>query len=58
MKPPWSEIEEAVEALRENPSLGRIDGLRQKGDCHFKVYRVAGDIIRVDIKPKEVASGS
>lgn len=57
MRPPWDEIVEAAEALREKPSLHRIDGVRQGNDCHFKVYRVAGDIIRVDIKPKEVPSG-
>lgn len=54
MRPDWDGITEAVEALRKKPALHRIDGLHQSNDCHFKVYRVAGGIIRVDIKPKEV----
>lgn len=57
MRPDWDAIVDAVEALREKPGLQRIDGVRQKEDCHFKVYRVAGDTIRVDIKPQEVGSG-
>lgn len=57
MIPNWDAIVEAVEALRSNPGMQRIDGVRQDKDCYFKVYRVAGDTIRIDIKPQEAGNG-
>lgn len=52
MKPDWDSIVEAAEQLREKPAVHRIDGSRNiSGGPQFKVYRVEGDIIRVDILP-------
>ncbi len=50
----WTALREAVELLGEKPSVSRVDGVRSRSkQADFKVYRVAGGIIRVDIQPKE-----
>lgn len=58
MRPDWDAIVEAVNTLAEKPNVHRIDGSRHKDDHRFKVYRVEGDVIRVDIQPiKEAKHG-
>lgn len=54
----FEEIEEAYETVYRSPGVNRIEGGKPEYDFQWKVYRVAGDIIRIDIKPKENGSGN
>lgn len=47
----YEEIAAAVEDVSEKPALSRIEG--SDNLVTWKVYRVAGEIVRIDIKPKE-----
>jgi hypothetical protein len=47
----WKEVAQAVD-LVTNSGMRRLDG------HGFKVYRVPGDLTRIDINPKEVPNGS